>query len=227
MVSEAQATPGLIGEARHARLLDECDGDSSLAHELFLWNVRAFGAALEALQVFELILRNAIDHQLRVWNKGLTGQAEWLLHPHRHLDKVLSKTEVTKATSRAGRVAHERRRALTHDDILAQMSFGTWRYVLPSRSEAAKRKLWEVATSKAFPNWPGEWDWRNIVSRVTTAHEVRNRVAHLEPLHAIDLRKARRDMRSVSYAIGVNAAHLFKEADRLVPIIESNPLRLR
>lgn len=227
MVSEAQATPKLIGEARHARLLAESGGDLRLAHELFVWSVRASRATLEALQVFELLLRNAIDHQLRIWNEDLTGQVDWLLRPHRHLDKVLSPAQVSKATARARRVAHESGRELTHDDILAQMSFGTWRYILPSKSGRAKRKLWEVATSKAFPHWPGDWDWRNIVSRVTTAHEVRNRVAHLEPLHAIDLRKARRDMRSVSHAIGVDAGRLFTQTERMLPIIESNPLRLR
>lgn len=227
MVSEPQATPILIGEARHARLLAESGGDLRLANELFVWNVRASGATLEALQVFELLLRNAIDHQMRIWSKNLTGQVDWLLHPHSHLNKVLPPIEVNKATKRARRVAHDSGRELTHDDILAQMSFGTWRYILPSNSERAKRKLWEVATSKAFPHWPGDWDWRNIVSRVTTAHEVRNRVAHLEPLHGIDLRKARRDMRSVSYAIGVDAARLFTQTERMLPIIESNPLRLR
>jgi hypothetical protein len=130
-----------------------------------------------------------------------------------------------KANSRARRIAHERKRELTHDDVLAQMSFGTWRYVLPSNSERAKRKLWEVATSHAFPHWPGHWDWRNIVSRVATAHEVRNRVAHLEPLHASDLRKARREMRSVCHAISVDTARLFVNTERMLPVIESNPLR--
>lgn len=227
MVLEAQATPILIGNARHAKLLIECDGDANLAHDLFVWNVRASGATLEALQVFELVLRNALDQQLRIWNTDMAGNPDWLLHPHTYLNKVLSYAELGKARTRAQRVAQERGRQLTHDDVLAQMSFGTWRYILPSNSEPAKRKLWEVSTAKAFPHWDGEWDWRNIVSRVATAHVVRNRVAHLEPLHATDLRKARRDMRSVCYAIGVDAARLFTRTERMLPVIESNPLTPR
>lgn len=142
MVSDALATPILIGGARYARLLAESAGDPELAQELFAWNIHAAGATLEALQVFELLLRNSIDHQLRTWNEDLTGNPDWLLRPHHHLDKVLSRAEVIKARSRAQRAAHERTRELTHDDVLAQMSFGTWRYVLPSKSGPAKRKLW-------------------------------------------------------------------------------------
>ena len=76
----------------------------------------------------------------------------------------------------------------------------------------------------AFPVWPGEWDFESIVSRVANAHELRNRVAHLEPLHCYDLRRARRDMRSVCHAIGPDAARFFVQTERLLAIIESNPL---
>ncbi|KIC58176.1 hypothetical protein [Microbacterium hominis] len=64
-----------VGDARLQRLLGDADGDIARAHELFEWNVRASGAAMEAIHVFELVLRNAIDRELRVWNDGMAGSA--------------------------------------------------------------------------------------------------------------------------------------------------------
>jgi len=87
-----------------------------------------------------------------------------------------------------------------------------------------KQKLWDVALRNAFPSWPGEWDAESLVSRAANVHELRNRVAHLEPLHRYDLRRARRDMRSVCHAIGPDAARFFVQSERLLPIIEANPL---
>lgn len=113
---------------------------------------------------------------------------------------------------------------MTHDDVLAQMSLGVWRYLLPSNSNKTKQRLWTEATAAAFPHWRGDWNPQSIVSRVANAHELRNRVAHLEPLHRYDLRRVRRDMRSVCHAVGPDAAQLFVSTERLIPIIATNPL---
>lgn len=222
-----QVRPDLVGAARYARLLREVGGAQNLAHEVFLWNIRASGAALEALQVFELLLRNAIDAQMRSWNDSLTGSPDWLLQPHPYLLKVLNMRDLEKARRRAAKIARDKARPACHDDVLAQLSFGTWRYLLPSNSNPTKRRLWTEATSKAFPNWPGAWNPESVVSRVASAHELRNRVAHLEPLHRHDLRKARRDMRSVAYAVGIDAARLFTQTERLLPVIDANPFSAR
>ena len=217
-------SPRFLGYPRLQRLIDDCDGDASLAHELFVWNIGASGAAMEALHIFELVLRNALDRELRAWHENLTGRAEWLIDPHMFVLNTLTKSEYTKARNRASVIAAQKGRAASHDDVLAQLSFGNWRYLLPSRAHMGKQKLWDVALRNAFPVWPGEWDFENIVSRVANAHELRNRVAHLEPLHCYDLRRARRDMRSVCHAIGPDAARFFVQTERLLAIIESNPL---
>jgi hypothetical protein len=193
---------------------------------LIEWNVHAAGAAMEAIHVFELILRNAIDRELRIWNDAMAGTPDWSLRPHPYLLRALNQTELANAVTRARRIAAERGRPLSHDDVLAQMSLGTWRYILPSKANKSKQKLWAVAITNAFPAWPGSWSADSVVSRVANVHGLRNRVAHLEPLHRYDLRRVRRDMRSVCHAIGPDAARFFVQTERLLPIIESNPASL-
>lgn len=212
-----------IGEARLQRLLTDTRGDLALAHELFEWNVRASGAAMEAIHVFELVLRNAIDRELRIWNAAMAGTPDWALRPHPYLLRALNQTELTKAATRARRIATEHNRPVRHDDALAQMSLGMWRYILPSKSNKSKQKLWAVSIKNAFPAWPGDWPAESIVARVSNVHGLRNRVAHLEPLHRYDLRRVRRDMRSVCHAIGPDVARFFVQTERLLPVIEAKP----
>jgi len=116
-----------IGGPRVQRLLDEANGDTALAHDLFVWNVRASGAAMEAIHVFELVFRNAIDRELRAWNQSMAGTSDWLTNPHPYLLKAFTPALLAGATDRARKVAAEKRRPLRHDDVVAQMSFGNWR----------------------------------------------------------------------------------------------------
>ncbi|WCD93079.1 hypothetical protein [Microbacterium sp. nov. GSS16] len=215
-------SPRFVGDARLRRLVADTGGDIALAHELFAWNVRASGAAMEAIHVFELVLRNAIDRELSVWNDGIAGGADWLLRPHPYLLRAMNQSELSKAVTRARRIAADHDRPVSHDDVLAQMSLGVWRYILPSKANKSKQKLWTVAISNAFAAWPGEWSADSIVTRVANVHGLRNRVAHLEPLHRYDLRKVRRDMRSVCHAIGPDVARFFVQTERLLPVIEAN-----
>ncbi len=212
-----------VGDARVQRILADAGGDIVRAHELFEWNVRASGAAMEAIHVFELVLRNAIDRELRLWNDGMAGTSDWLLRPHPYLLRAMNQSELSKDAMRARRIAADHGRPVSHDDVLAQMSLGVWRYLLPSKSNKSKQKLWTVAIKNAFPAWPGDWSAGSIVARVANVHGLRNRVAHLEPLHRYDLRKVRRDMRSVCHAIGPDAARFFVQTERLLPAIEANP----
>ena len=174
--------------------------------------------------MFELVLRNALDRELRTWNEHMQGTPHWSLSPHPFLLKSLKADELAKASARAKSIAREKGRLVTHDDVVAQVSLGTWRYLLPSRSIKSKQKLWDVALRRAFPAWVGTWDSERLVTRVANAHGLRNRVAHLEPLHRFDLRRVRRDMRSVCHAVGPEAARVFVQTERLLPIVESTPL---
>ena len=72
------------------RLLVDTGGDLARAHELFEWNVHAAGAAMEAIHVFELILRNAIDRELRIWNDAMAGTPDWALSLDPPMDGALS-----------------------------------------------------------------------------------------------------------------------------------------
>ena len=102
-------------------------GDYKKAIQLYRWNIALSGAMHEALHVFEVVLRNAMDVQLCRWNASqvdpLTGSnhsADWLLDPSKLLSRLVPADDRSKARQRAGKSV-PRTRAMLHADVLAQM----------------------------------------------------------------------------------------------------------
>lgn len=161
------------------------------AFTLYRWNVAASAAVYETLHLAEVVLRNAMDTHLRTWNtrsdapdQDAPHSAEWTLDPRQRLTLILG-NDLDDARRRAAKaVARSRspRRPVTHGDVVAQLTLGSWRYMLPARNlrkRPAKRELWETELHKAFPHAPGH---TQVVDDVEALWLLRNRVAHLEPL---------------------------------------------
>jgi hypothetical protein len=199
----------------------DCGLDPVKAQTLFEWNLNMAGAAFESIHLFEVILRNAMDKQLRIWNMAEGYGPGWLLRPDPRLNRLLKQDTLATARSRANSVARRAGRPRLHDDVLAQLTLGTWRYLLPSNSSVPKQRLWDDALQYAFPKWRGSWE--PLVTRVEIVHEMRNRVAHLEPLHRGDLRRSRKAMRDVTAATGWSAGRVFVQGDRTLPLIDVLP----
>lgn len=135
------------------------------------------------------------------------GSEEWLKYPSKKLANLLfSKrgnrlvSEYDTAYYRAKKdlnarvLTHPRHGvAITHDDVLAHITLGTWKRLLPDgrlntnaplssdkvRTKNSQLDLWNQALSLAFPHEPNPY----VISyRLTQMHVARNRVAHHESL---------------------------------------------
>lgn len=189
LAPQVSAIARKISDARLGPYLAQTGGHYRNALRLYRWNIELSGAAYEVLHIFEIVLRNSIDEQLRAWNgtqrdrrTGRLHSGDWLLDPAHLLVRLVQERKLQEARDRAQKAIErsaQRTRAMTHGDVLAQLTLGTWRYLLPSR-DAGRRRLWSDAVSNAFPyltRAPAE-----LVSDVENVHLLRNRVAHLEPL---------------------------------------------
>lgn len=190
-----------------------CGGDQTRALDLYRANAHISGLAFTALHYFEVILRNALDAELRAWNRQVTGDADWSKNAAPLLLSVIGFERLNAARSDA-RQALGRRRDATHDDIVPQFSLGTWRYLLPSQRHQGKQQLWDEALEQAFPNRHGVRP-DQIAQSASIVYDFRNRVAHHEPVFALDLRGKRRAMRDVLQSIGGPARKWFVEHEPL------------
>lgn len=205
-------------------------GNVKSALRLYHWNVEISGAVYESLHLFEVVLRNALDERLGPWNATQTGpstgrqhSANWLLDPS-HLLHRLAGDDIERATRRARNALRTGRRGGRipgHADVLAQLSFSTWRFLLPDR-DPGRQLLWHQALSAAFPHLAVPE--QSLVQTVNDIYRLRNRVAHLEPLLKSRIVRDRfRDMRSVLAAIDPVVEQWFISRQRITATLKAKP----
>ncbi len=210
-----------FGLRRFDAYLNTCHGNHDDAAALYVWNVRMSGAAFEAIHVLEVVLRNAIDRELREWNQQYQGDRDWLKNPHPYLETILNEQRSLDVARERARKEIGRRREPLHDDVLAQLNFGSWRFLLPSEASVPKQKIWDEALANSFPHWYG--DWRSLVESIHAIYKLRNRIAHLEPIFRTNLRARRRQILNVLKAIDPSMHAWYLSHDRLLPVIDARP----
>lgn len=192
-----------LSRPRLTPYLERAGHDPELALALYRWNIEISAAFLEVLAPVEIIVRNAIDRELRLWNRqrrqpdGSSYGPDWTINPATQLASL--KRTLSEATRQARKSArsrptyHPRKTTeVIHDDIVAQLSFGVWPRLLPPSQPSNKKKqiLWDYALVRAFP-----YAAHNSVSgvlkqpavelvyeRLHRLAQLRNRAAHVENL---------------------------------------------
>lgn len=243
-ISEVESRK-ILGDARYQRYLLDSNGQHDAAMQLHLWNIEPSTHFYKLLSVFELTLRNAIDQQLRVWNAENFSRRAKRISPTNHdrepsswtlnsnpiiwrtlLNKrdtpVALKSAYRKAEDDVSRSCRLRGVTVTHDDMVAHMTFGNWYHLLP-RNNQDSQTLWQQAIRKGFPGWDPR-EWKHLTRRVLYATTLRNRISHLEPITHFNLRQTRRGIRTIAYSMGPAAFALVKQADQTLKAIDSFPL---
>lgn len=204
-----------LSHPRLATYLRRCHGDEDRALALYRANASIGGTAYIAIHYFEVIVRNALDRELQRWNQATNGTADWTMAPAPLLEAVLTRERLYAARRDAARAA-QGRRAVTHDDVLVRFTLGAWRGLLPTLRNRWKQTLWEEALQHSFANRQGVRT-DQIVQSVSIVYDLRNRIAHHEPIFALDLRGKRRAMRDVLNSISPTARRWFVEHEPLSP----------
>lgn len=160
---------------------------------LYEWNARASGAYAELLQHVEVLVRNAMHDSLTAHHATITGRpsgASWFDSPswvmHHWFNRPAQDT-INGAVVRAGHSPAQPRPG----KVVAEMSFGFWRYLASDRYE---QSFWVPALDAAFAV-PGQRvrDRRCAVEdHLGPLHLLRNRIAHCEPIFGSITYKRRR-----------------------------------
>lgn len=203
-------------------------GNFKSAVQLYHWNLSLSGAAYETLHMFEVVLRNAIDRELCAWNgRQLNAvrqphSSDWLVDPSRLLQRLVGLDDIERARERARRATRAKKRNMLHADVLAQITFGTWRFLLPDK-DPGRQLLWRDALAFAFPNL--DCTPQELTERVTGINELRNRVAHLEPLlNSTSVRNQFNNMRAVLKCIDARAEGWFVSNQRVTAALRTRPV---
>jgi hypothetical protein len=167
----------LMSPQRMSRYLASCRNDTKKAMTLYRANLRLSQEVFSVLSVFEVILRNKIDQHYKAVYKPIIGKDDWLLFAvlpggfYASNKTVKTQQSISNAISDLGS-------SYTHDKLIAELSFGFWRFQFGSREfSAAGSSLHQIFTSR-----PHGTNHTIIFNRLKQINYLRNRIAHHEPI---------------------------------------------
>jgi hypothetical protein len=169
-----------ITEPRLRPYLQTCDGDLSLALDLYAWNTRMAAACLPMLSQTEILLRNALDEQLKEYFDEPGRGIPWFLqdscklteNERQHIDTARNLIKRSEKTE-------------TRDQIIANLTFGFWVQLLDRKHD----QIWRQALHRAFrhPQTSKAPDAKRVRSLVNDVRQFRNRIAHHDYARDYDL----------------------------------------
>lgn len=172
---DAATIAAALSPERLAPYLHATGGDLTEAVRLYEWNLAVSGALYEALGILEVV-RNTLSTQLTAHHGTLAGQ--WYDDPLEVLSD-LAHEDIAAACRRVRKL----RRPETPGRVVAELTFGFWKFLLAKRYEAT---LWTGYLRHAFPNLQPQ-SRAAVYRALDELHTVRNRIAHHEPIHGRDL----------------------------------------
>ncbi|SRR6266481_2762083 len=157
---------------RLTRYLAFTNGDRQKAIQLYEYNTRLSKAMFGIIQPLEIAFRNVVNRALV---SGL-GRPDW------YVAGILAGPELV-SIDKARQSLYQWRKKETPDRIVAELTFGFWVRLL---SNGYEQSLWGPHLRRCFPYGPKP-DRKLLQKRFLKIRDLRNRVAHHEPIFFMNL----------------------------------------
>lgn len=215
-IHQVDAFLTVTGKARTKRYLDEFQGDQTSALRLYIWNAKISQAFYLPLQIWEICLRNRVNDFL-CWKYGNS----W---PYDERNAVRQMKSPAQRSLRDAIDKQSRARGArpSTDSIVADLSAGFWvqflsqGYAVPFQWRYNLPRIFPTATNSLWRAKPAGFDMSGPHSLCESVVELRNRVAHHEPLAWMDLQHRYFVIGVLIYAMS-EAAYSYMESHSVVP----------
>ena len=161
-----------FSQARLNKYYNACSGNTTKALSLYRYNIKLCQKFYGILNIFEIVLRNAInDHY-----KSVLSDSDWIksqLSCGGMLENIPQKNEVLRIIqdlSNQGRY--------TNDRVVASVSFGFWSHLFTRQPY----RLGGQNLLRIFPNRTTGLGQRAIFNELMSIKTFRNRIAHHEAI---------------------------------------------
>lgn len=162
------------------------------AFGLYLWNDQLSAAFFKIISILEVTLRNAFHRELsRHYNlyrsQGSAFDNDWYEH-------LINTNIITdrKTIDQIRDVTHKRKRGsltakpgIKPGDVIAQQTFGFWQNLIEKNNRIPWQAILFLALKDHFRKHQSYWDQAaidDLVIRLLEANNLRNRIAHHEPI---------------------------------------------
>ncbi|HHQ4517327.1 hypothetical protein [Aeromonas veronii] len=168
-----------LSSVRFAPYLKSAGYNREYAFNLYLYNARLAKAFLFPLHILEITLRNTISDLF-------TNE----FGPHWHLTPALTGLLNPQSLTALNK-AQERAKSPALQDVVAELSFDFWSNLFRDDYD---RDLWQTRMDKLLPNQ--SVSRKELQVAVRDINRFRNRIAHHEPIHKLNLTVIHRDILS-------------------------------
>lgn len=221
-----------LADSRWRTYADEAARTGTSAEALYSWNSQMSAAIFEVLGYLECALRQAIDRQVRTWN-AQQGEVRFVrgaeVGPDWAVPRMAAAPLRSLVAARCSEASSRVRKSGTpsHDDVVAQLRFGTWVSLVPKSARDSNSKqwrLWDEAIVFGFPELRGESP-RKLFSRLARLQELRNRIAHHENLLSVRPEARLGDVLAILAAIDQQLADHVAGESRVRDLADADPRR--
>lgn len=175
----------LFSKSRLDKYLKARNGNHSEAIRLYEFNILVSQALYPLISILEVALRNGIDKVLI----GHFQDYNWLISKRSHFathhlmlytdsfGNIRHDNYFKEKLDRATVILTNKRRDITHENLLAELTFGFW----VKFYESSSIKILHGSPLKAFKNRPSK-KLSLIHSHLNSIVKLRNRISHNEPI---------------------------------------------
>lgn len=205
--SNADAIKGGLSKERFKPYLQKAGFNEAYAFELYLYNARLSKAFLFPLHILEVVLRNRIN-EIFVSDFGENWPNEksfrLILNP-----ESLGSLDIAISRSKSNRT----------EDIVSTLSFDFWSNLFRDEYD---RGLWQTNMGKLTPLQSGETR-KSFQNKIKVINKFRNRVAHHEPIHTVDVSSMHKDILYTISIISIDMHDWVKFYSTVNLIIRTKP----
>lgn len=158
--------------ARLNKYLKACNGDTTAALTLYRHNVKLCQKCYGILNIFEIVLRNAINEHY----KAYFSDSDWIRHqlvPGGMLENHPQRQSILKIISDLDATGK-----YTNDRVVSSVTFGFWTHLFSRRPFA----LGGQSLLQVFPSRTKGLGQRAIYNELQDVKTFRNRIAHHEAI---------------------------------------------
>jgi hypothetical protein len=167
----------ILSPIRMNRYLNACNGQTKKAMTLYRLNLDLSREFLPVISCFEVALRNGIDKHCSAYLGN-----EWILKavlPGGIFDTDHCLFTCNQINLAMANLQH----VYTHDKLIAELSFGFWRYLFaPFQFNATGRTLLRIFPARPCSSPSMQLNHTYIFKQLRQINKLRNRIAHHEPI---------------------------------------------
>lgn len=190
------------------------NGDPQLVVDLYNWNIELAAAMFEDLGTVEVLLRNALDRVLVTRYQPNLGSQDWYL-----VDGVLLQQQ-GDAVDRAIEGLKGRIGQASHDNVISELNFTFWRDLL---GPAYQERLWNPTLHLAFRHAQGALKRWQVYDRVDHLCDLRNEIAHHDPIFERDHQADLTDVTMLAAAISPVVQGWLVKRSRVKDVLGQDP----